>query len=110
MNAAEHKNAPTILSILSFAESSFFPIPPDVMLAPMAMRIPNKAFWFAFLTTIFSVLGGIAGYAIGYFAFDLIADWLQTTKYWGKLFACKRVVYSVGSVGNFYSRIFAHPL
>ncbi len=82
MTAAEHKRAPTILSILSFAESSFFPIPPDVMLAPMAMRLPNKAFWFAFLTTIFSVLGGIAGYAIGYFAFDLIAEWLETTKYW----------------------------
>ena len=82
MNAAEHKNAPSILSMLSFAESSFFPIPPDVMLAPMAMRIPDKAFWFAFLTTVFSVLGGIAGYAIGYFAFDLIADWMQTTKYW----------------------------
>ena len=82
MTAAEHKRAPTILSILSFAESSFFPIPPDVMLAPMAMRLPNKAFWFAFLTTLFSVLGGVAGYAIGYFAFDLISDWLQTTQYW----------------------------
>ena len=83
MQAAEHKRAPSILSALSFAESSFFPIPPDVMLAPMAMRLPDKAFWFAFLTTLFSVLGGIAGYAIGYFAFDLISEWLQTTKYWG---------------------------
>ena len=82
MQWAEHKRAPSILSVLSFAESSFFPIPPDVMLAPMAMRLPNKAFWFAFLTTLFSVLGGIAGYAIGYFAFDLIAEWLQTTNYW----------------------------
>lgn len=83
MQAAGHKRAPAILSMLSFAESSFFPIPPDVMLAPMAMRRPNRAFWFAFLTTIFSVLGGIAGYAIGYFAFDIISGWLQTTKYWG---------------------------
>ena len=83
MIAAGHKRAPTILSVLSFAESSFFPIPPDVMLAPMAMRLPNKALWFAFLTTLFSVLGGIAGYAIGYFAFDMISGWLQTTKYWG---------------------------
>lgn len=82
MNAAEHPKAPTILSVLSFAESSFFPIPPDVMLAPMALRLPARAFWFAFLTTVFSVLGGLAGYAIGYFAFDLIADWLQTTHYW----------------------------
>ena len=82
MRAAEHKNAPTYLSALSFAESSFFPIPPDVMLAPMAMRVPKRAFWFAFLTTVFSVLGGLAGYAIGYFAFDLVASWLQTTHYW----------------------------
>ena len=82
MTAAEHKNAPTVLSALSFAESSFFPIPPDVMLAPMAMRVPSRAFWFAFLTTVFSVLGGLAGYAIGYFAFDLISSWLQTTHYW----------------------------
>ena len=82
MAAAEHKRAPGILSLLSFAESSFFPVPPDVMLAPMAMRLPNKALWFAFLTTFFSVLGGLAGYAIGYFAFDQIADWLQTTRYW----------------------------
>ena len=82
MNAAEHPKAPAILSALSFAESSFFPIPPDVMLAPMALRLPSRALWFAFLTTVFSVLGGLAGYAIGYFAFDLIADWLQTTNYW----------------------------
>ena len=82
MRAAEHRHAPTILSALSFAESSFFPIPPDVMLAPMALRLPNRAFWFAFLTTIFSTLGGLAGYMIGYFAFDIIADWLQTTAYW----------------------------
>ena len=53
-----------------------------VMLAPMAMRVPSRAFWFAFLTTVFSVLGGLAGYAIGYFAFDLIAAWLETTHYW----------------------------
>lgn len=82
MRAAEHPRAPTILSALSFAESSFFPIPPDVMLAPMALRVPAKAFRFAFLTTIFSVVGGFAGYLIGYFAFDLISDWLQTTRYW----------------------------
>ena len=82
MNAAAHPKAPAILSALSFAESSFFPIPPDVMLAPMALRRPSKALWFAFLTTVFSVLGGLAGYAIGYFAFDLISDWLQTTNYW----------------------------
>jgi membrane protein YqaA with SNARE-associated domain len=82
MNAAGHRRAPAILSALSFAESSFFPIPPDVMLAPMVLRSPKKAFWFAFLTTVFSVLGGLAGYALGYFAFDLLSAWLETSKYW----------------------------
>ena len=50
----------------------------------MVVSRPNKAFWFAFLTTLFSVLGGIAGYFIGYFAFEMVEPWLQTTKYWPK--------------------------
>lgn len=82
MEAAAHRRAPTYLSVLSFAESSFFPIPPDVMLAPMALRRPEKAFWFALLTTVFSVLGGLAGYLIGYFLFDLFSGWLQASNYW----------------------------
>jgi len=68
--------------VLSFAESSFFPVPPDVMLAPMALAQPDKAFRFALLTTIASVLGGVFGYAIGYFLFDRLEPWLQTTQYW----------------------------
>lgn len=84
MGWAGHKRAPAYLSALSFAESSFFPIPPDVMLAPMALRVPQRAFWFAFLTTLFSVLGGLAGYAIGYFAFDSLSAWLESSKYWGE--------------------------
>jgi len=68
--------------VLSFAESSFFPVPPDVMLAPIALAQPDKAFRFALLTTIASVLGGVFGYAIGYFLFDRLEPWLQTTQYW----------------------------
>ncbi|MGR9000363.1 MAG: YqaA family protein, partial [Gammaproteobacteria bacterium] len=60
----------------------FFPVPPDVMLAPMALAQPDKAFRFALLTTIASVAGGILGYTIGYFMFDSISPWLQTTQYW----------------------------
>ena len=52
------------------------------MLAPMALAQPDKAFRCALLTTIASVLGGIFGYAIGYFLFDRIESWLQTTHYW----------------------------
>jgi membrane protein YqaA with SNARE-associated domain len=79
---SRHRHALTYLCILSFAESSFFPIPPDVMLAPMALAQPSKAFRFALWTTIMSVLGGIFGYEIGYFLFDNIEPWLKTTHYW----------------------------
>lgn len=89
LNWSKHRHAPKYLFGLSFAESSFFPIPPDVMLAPMALAQPSKALYFALLTTIASVLGGILGYAIGYFAFDMIAEWLQTTRYWDKYLLSK---------------------
>ena len=70
---SRHPFAPWYLGGLSFAESSFFPIPPDVMLAPMSMAKPRMAAWFAALTTAMSVLGGLLGYLIGHFAFELIA-------------------------------------
>jgi membrane protein YqaA with SNARE-associated domain len=81
---AKHRHAEKYLCALSFSESSFFPIPPDVMLAPMALAQPNKAFRLAFLTTLFSILGGMLGYGIGFFMFDSIAPWLQETRYWDK--------------------------
>lgn len=80
-----HKRAPTYLGAMSFAESSFFPIPPDIMLMPMALAQPNKAIYFAWITTFFSVLGGLLGYAIGFFAMDLITPWLQEIGYGAKL-------------------------
>ena len=67
---ASHPRAPWYLGLLSFAESSFFPIPPDVMLAPMSLSNPRRAWYFAFLTTVTSVLGGLLGYFIGYFLFE----------------------------------------
>lgn len=79
---AGHPHAPRYLAALSFAESSFFPIPPDVMLAPMALADRKRAWYYAGLTTAASVLGGILGYAIGMFAFDVIAPWLHTAGYW----------------------------
>jgi len=69
---SRHRYAAWYLGGLSFAESSFFPIPPDVMLAPMSMARPRQAWWFATLTTLTSVLGGLLGYLIGLFAFELI--------------------------------------
>jgi membrane protein YqaA with SNARE-associated domain len=80
---SRHRRAPWFLGGLSFAESSFFPIPPDVMLAPMCLANPHRAWWFALLTTLTSVAGGLFGYLIGYYAFDLIEPWLRGSNYWG---------------------------
>ena len=71
---AAHPKAPRYLAALSFAESSFFPIPPDVMLAPMVLAQRHRAWFFAALTTLWSVLGGVAGYLIGMFLFGLVAE------------------------------------
>lgn len=69
---AAHRHAPRYLAVLSFAESSFFPIPPDVMLMPMALAQPRRAMRFAMITTVASVLGGVLGYVIGFFAMELV--------------------------------------
>lgn len=67
---ARHPKAVKFLAVVSFAESSFFPIPPDVMLAPMSLAKPKKAYKYALITTISSVLGGILGYFIGYMLYE----------------------------------------
>ncbi|HEX8233487.1 MAG TPA: YqaA family protein [Caulobacteraceae bacterium] len=71
MALAASRRAPWWLAVVSFAESSVFPIPPDVMLAPMVLARPERAWRYAAICTLASVLGGIAGYAIGYFAGDI---------------------------------------
>ncbi len=83
MTWARHPHAPWYLGGLSFAESSFFPVPPDVMLAPMCLARPERAWRLALLTTLTSVAGGLLGYLIGYFAIDAILPWLQQSHYWG---------------------------
>jgi membrane protein YqaA with SNARE-associated domain len=82
MQWSRHPHAPAYLAGLSFAESSFFPIPPDVMLAPMSMARPKRAWFFAALTTLASVIGGMLGYLIGLYAFDLVQPWLHSWGYW----------------------------
>ena len=86
---ARSKHATTSLAVVSFAESSFFPIPPDVMLAPMVLARPERAYFYATVCTVASVLGAILGYAIGYFlepvglailAFLGKADTFETSK------------------------------
>lgn len=79
-----HPNAPWYLGGLSFAESSFFPVPPDVMMAPMCLAKPDHAFRFALITTLASVAGGLAGYAIGHYSLDLVEPLLRDVGYWEK--------------------------
>lgn len=74
MKQAAGRHAQPALAAVSFAESSFFPIPPDVMLIPMVLARPERAWWIATVCTISSVLGGILGYAIGYFLFDTLGQ------------------------------------
>lgn len=79
---AKHRRAPLFLSINSFIESIFWPIPPDVMLAPMCLARPNRAFQYAFITVISSVLGAVVGYYLGYFIYDpYIAKIIEFFKY-----------------------------
>ena len=85
LRLAAHRHAPRYLAGLSFAESSFFPIPPDVMLMPMALAQPRNAMRFALITTIASVLGGVLGYIIGYFAMELVEPWIVNAGYGGAL-------------------------
>ena len=76
LEKAQHKNAKWYLSLISFAESSFFPIAPDILLIPMALASKAKALFYAFVCTLFSVLGGILGYAIGYFFFNSVGIYI----------------------------------
>lgn len=74
MGLAETRFALLALAIVAFAESSFFPIPPDVIMIPMIIAAPHRAFLIASVALVSSVLGGIAGYGIGMFAFDSIGQ------------------------------------
>lgn len=79
---SRHRRAPWYLGALSFAESSFFPVPPDVMLAPMAMTRPERAWFYALITTVMSVAGGVAGYLVGMLLFETISPWLHRAGHW----------------------------
>lgn len=74
MELASRPNALRALGIVSFIESSFFPIPPDAMIIPMVLARPDRAWTIALVATVTSVLGGAAGYAIGYFLFETIGQ------------------------------------
>ena len=73
IDAASGKNAMWALAVVAFIESSFFPIPPDIMLIPMIIATPKRAWKIALVATIASVIGGYFGYLIGFLGYDLIA-------------------------------------
>ncbi|MBX3725263.1 MAG: DedA family protein [Xanthomonadales bacterium] len=93
---ARHRHAEAWLGGLSFAESSFFPVPPDVMLAPMVLARPERAWRLATLTTVTSVLGGLLGYLIGWFLIDAALPLVERAGY---LPAYQRAVDWFGNYG-----------
>ena len=81
---AEHRLAVPILALFSFIESIFFPIPTDVMLIPIALRAPHRAFFLAAITTVASVVGGLVGYMLGAYSFELLEPYIQQFGYGDK--------------------------
>ena len=75
LSLAKKKTSSAWLAVLSFAEASFFPIPPDVLLIPLCLGALRKAVYFATICSVASVLGGLAGYAIGHFAWDGLQEY-----------------------------------
>jgi membrane protein YqaA with SNARE-associated domain len=73
---AGQPHASWIMGVVSFAESSFFPVPPDIMLIPMSLARPDKAYFYATLCTLTSVAGGLLGYFIGAVLYDSVGLWL----------------------------------
>ncbi|MFC7300529.1 YqaA family protein [Cognatiluteimonas weifangensis] len=78
LTAARHPRAPALLTGLSFAEAVFFPVPPEVMLAPMALSRPQRAFRFASLSLLGSLVGALLGYALGHYAYELVKPLLAS--------------------------------
>ncbi|AUG51717.1 YqaA family protein [Thalassospira marina] len=74
LSLASHRHAAIALAVIAFVESSFFPIPPDILLIPMILAARNKAWRYATICMVASVLGGLAGYAIGHFLFESVGQ------------------------------------
>lgn len=92
--ASEKKSALWLMGGVSFVESSFFPIPPDVMLIPMALAKPERAYRYALWCTVTSVTGGLLGYAIGALLYDSLGLWLIKLYGYGDKVASFRAAYA----------------
>lgn len=93
---SEHRHAPYYLAGVSFAESSFFPVPPDVMLMSMSLAKPHKAWQYALLTTVMSVLGALLGYAIGAFMMQAVTPVLHYVGYYQAFVEAKQWFHDYG--------------
>jgi membrane protein YqaA with SNARE-associated domain len=76
MDQAGRPHAIWVMAGISFAESSFFPLPPDLILVPMCLARRDRVFWYATVATVSSVLGGFLGYAIGFYLYDSVGQWV----------------------------------
>lgn len=82
---ARHPRAPALLTGLSFAEAVVFPVPPEVMLAPMSLSQPRRGFWFATLSLVGSLAGAVIGYLLGHYAFELVKPLLESLGWMHKI-------------------------
>jgi len=100
LKLASHKNSNYFLAIVSFLESSFFPMPPDIMIAPMAIAKKNDFLKIFLTSTIFSVLGGMLGYLIGAYFFDFAMNIVEFYNYEKEVIDLKR---ALSHGGGFYT-------
>lgn len=94
MSLAASRHAPFALGAIAFAESSFFPVPPDVILIPMSLAEPKRAWYYAGLCTVASVVGGALGYAFGSLFYDTIGQWLIAVYGYGEKMEAMRAFYA----------------
>ena len=94
LRLSESRHAPLALGAVAFAESSFFPIPPDLLLVPMSLARPRRAWAYAAICTAASVLGGVLGYAIGALLYDTVGQWLIATYHYADKIDAMRAAYA----------------
>tara|TARA_B110000879_G_scaffold212300_1_gene307884 strand:+ start:2785 stop:3372 length:588 start_codon:yes stop_codon:yes gene_type:complete len=96
ISLSKRKQAPYFLAGISFAESSFFPIPPDIMLISMGLGRPKSVWMYAFITTFFSVIGGVFGYFIGVYALDFFLPMIKSVGYFDRYLMVKQAFEAYG--------------
>ena len=94
LGLAESRHAATALGLIAFAESAFFPVPPDIILVPMSLARPRRAWLYAFICTVGSVAGGVLGYAIGALLFETLGRWLIELYGYGQRMDALRALYA----------------